>query len=198
MKKMLLLLICLASSLTYAQHLDSAELAELKMYKSLSDANSVNPDSVIRLSLKWRKINNLGEELAKFKNLQELHLSSLRLKEIPNEVFKLANLRILDVSNNRLVSIPDEIGNLINLTHLTLSQNYLIEIPVSFKYLKKLEYLDMWSNSIITFPYEISELAETLRTVDMRVIYMNDLRKEDMQKLLPKTVFYFSQSCNCN
>jgi Leucine-rich repeat (LRR) protein len=97
-----------------------------------------------------------------------------------------------------LTAIPPEIGNLVNLTHLTLSQNYLIEIPSTFKYLKKLVYLDIWSNSIIFFPDEISELKETLRVVDMRVIYMNDLRKEDLQKLLPNTTFYFSQSCNCN
>jgi len=107
-------------------------------------------------------------------------------------------LVILNISNNKLTAIPPEIGNLVNLTHLTLSQNYLIEIPSTFKYLKKLVYLDIWSNSIIFFPDEISELKETLRVVDMRVIYMNDLRKEDLQKLLPNTTFYFSQSCNCN
>lgn len=198
MKKIILIVLCLASSWTYAQLLDSAELSDLKMYKSLNEANSVHSDSVIRLSLKWKKIENLGEELSKFKNLQELRLINMRLKEIPPEVFNLKHLVILNISNNKLTAIPPEIGNLVNLTHLTLSQNYLLEIPSTFKYLKKLVYLDIWSNSIISFPTEISELKETLRVVDMRVIYMNDLRKEDLQKLLPNTTFYFSQSCNCN
>ncbi|MFA7401189.1 MAG: leucine-rich repeat domain-containing protein [Bacteroidales bacterium] len=186
------------SGIVEAQLLDSAALSKETMYKSLDQAKNVHPDSVLRLSLKWKKTKNLGMELSKYKYLQELHLNRMRLDEIPSEVFQLTNLVILDLSNNRLVSIPAEIGNLVNLTHLTLSQNYLIEIPPTFKHLKKLEYLDIWSNSIITFPYEMSELKETLRMVDMRVIYMNDLRKEDLQKLLPKTTFLFSESCNCN
>ncbi|MDD4209847.1 MAG: hypothetical protein PHI52_05855 [Bacteroidales bacterium] len=198
MKKIILIVLCLASSWTYAQLLDSAELSTLKMYKSLNETKSVHPDSVIRLTLKWKKIDNLGEELSKFKNLQELHLVRLRLKEVPLEIFNLIHLVILDISNNQLVTIPQEIGKLVNLTHLTLSQNYLLKIPSTFKHLKKLVYLDIWSNSIISFPTEISELKETLLVVDMRVIYMNDLRKEDLQKLLPNTTFYFSQSCNCN
>jgi Leucine-rich repeat (LRR) protein len=94
--------------------------------------------------------------------------------------------------------VPVEIGKLVNLTHLNLSQNYLVELPASFQFLKKLEYLDIWSNSIVAFPAEISVLKNTLRIVDMRVIYMNDLRKEELQALLPYTTFYFSQSCNCN
>lgn len=199
MKKILVIIVLIIiSNITEAQLLDSAALSKETMYKSLAQAKSAHPDSVLRLSLKWKKIENLGVELSKFKHLQELHLNRMRLKEIPSEVFQLTNLVILDISNNHLVSIPAEIGNLVNLTHLSFSQNYLIEIPTTFKNLKKLEYLDIWSNSIITFPLEISELKETLRVVDMRVIYMNDLRKEDLQKLLPKTTFFFSESCNCN
>jgi Leucine-rich repeat (LRR) protein len=198
MKKAFVFSICLIlSGFARAQLLDSATLANAMIYKSLAHANNVHPDSVLRLSLKWKKIENLGTELSKFRNLQELHLNRMRLKEIPLEVFQLTNLVILDVSKNHLTSIPPEIGNLVNLTHLTLSQNYLIEIPADFKHLKKLEYLDIWSNSIITFPLEINALKDNLRIVDMRVIYMNDLRKQDLQRLLPHTTFYFSESCNC-
>lgn len=198
MKKILLLIICFVSFAGYTQLLDSAALAELKMYKSLKQANSVNPDSVIRLTIQFKDIDSLGKELSKFKNLQELHLKSMKLREIPYQIFELHNLVILEISKCQLIIVPNEIGKLTNLTHLILSQNYLIDLPPSFKYLTRLEYLDIWSNSIITFPDEIAALKETLRVVDMRVIYMNDLRKEDLQKLLPKTVFYFSQSCNCN
>jgi len=199
MKKVFVItLFVFISGIVEAQLLDSATLSKETMYKSLDQAKNAHPDSVLRLSLKWKKTENLGMELSKYKHLQELHLNRMRLDEIPSEVFQLTNLVILDISNNHLVSIPAEIGNLVNLTHLTLSQNYLIEIPPTFKKLKKLEYLDIWSNSIITFPLEMNELKETLRVVDMRVIYMNDLRKEDLQKLLPKTTFFFSESCNCN
>ena len=198
MKRIIWLSLCLITSLTYAQSLDSAALSQLTMYKSLKQAYTVDPDSVLRLTIKWKEIDSLGVELSKFKNLKELHLNRLRLKHIPLEIFDLTGLMMLDISKNYLVSIPPEIGKLVNLTYLNISQNYLIEIPPTVKYLKKLEYLDMWSNSVITFPYEISELKDHLRVIDMRVIYMNDRRKEDLQKLLPKTTFLFSESCNCN
>jgi Leucine-rich repeat (LRR) protein len=197
MKNILVAILCLICVCSQAQLLDSAALTEIKMYKSLKEAKQAKPDSVIRLTIQFKKIDSLGMELSKFKNLQELHLKNIRMEEIPKEIFGLKNLVFLEISNCKLMEIPDDIGELTNLTHLILSQNYLIRLPASFKYLKKLEYLDIWSNSIDVFPNEISELKDNLRIVDMRVIYMNDLRKEDLQTLLPKTTFYFSQSCNC-
>lgn len=198
MKKIIVFIICLFAVNVNAQLLDSLALSKEKMYKSLKETNTIHSDSVLRLSLQWKKIKNLGEELSRFKNLQELHLKGMRLKNIPMDIFDLTNLVILEISNCRISVVPVEIGKLVNLTHLNLSQNYLVELPASFQFLKKLEYLDIWSNSIVAFPAEISALKNTLRIVDMRVIYMNDLRKEELQALLPYTTFYFSQSCNCN
>ncbi len=198
MKKMIIFILCLLAANVNAQLLDSLALSKEEIYKSLKKTKDVNPDSVLRLSLQWKKIKNLGEQLSQFKNLQELHLKGMHLKTIPLEIFDLTDLVILEISNNQLGIIPEEIGKLINLTHLNLSQNYLINLPASFQLLKKLQYLDIWSNSIIAFPEEMSALKHTLRIIDMRVIYMHEQRKEELQKLLPNTTFYFSQSCNCN
>ncbi len=198
MKRFAIVLICFVAQIGYAQLLDSVSLSELTMYKSLQKANKVSPDSVYRLTVFLKKEKNLGEALSKFTNLQELRIKSVKLKEIPPQVFELKQLVILEVSNCQLIEIPNQIAKLSNLTHLILSRNYLVNLPPAFKYLKKLEYLDIWSNSIVVFPDEMAELKETLRIVDMRVIYMNDLRKEDLQKLLPNTKFYFSQSCDCH
>jgi len=65
------------SGIVEAQLLDSAALSKETMYKSLDQAKNVHPDSVLRLSLKWKKTKNLGMELSKYKYLQELHLNRM-------------------------------------------------------------------------------------------------------------------------
>jgi Leucine-rich repeat (LRR) protein len=198
MKKIGLYIVFFVVTTGYTQVLDSISLSQQKMYKSLAETNVVHPDSVFRLTIKEKKIKNLGETLLKYSNLQELHLSGIKLKTLPIEVCYLTNLTILDVSNNKIDSLPEEIGNLKNLTRLSVNRNYLIFLPSSIKELKKLTFLDLWNNYIIEFPSEISALQKTLQTVDMRVIYMSDLRQEELQKLLPKTTFLFSRSCGCS
>ena len=180
----------------YGQRLDSLQLENQILFTSFEHANTVSADSVYRLSLKWKLPYDFAQ-IVKYPNLQELHLKSMRLKKVPEIVWILKNLTVLDLSNNRLDSLPVEIKNLVYLERLILNRNYLLLLPVEISQLSRLYYLDLWSNLIITFPEEISALENTLKTVDMRVINMDDKHKEELQAILPNTEFLFSKTCDC-
>jgi Leucine-rich repeat (LRR) protein len=184
-------------SSAFGQYLDSAQLEEQPIFYSFEQADTVNLDLVYRLAFKRKLPENFQQKIVQYPNLQELHLNRMKLKEIPEILFSLENLTVLDLSNNKLENISPKIGNLHNLERLILNRNYILSLPAEISNLSELYYLDLWSNLIIEFPKEINALQHSLRTVDMRVINMNDEHKELLQLLLPNTKFFFSKSCNC-
>jgi len=194
---LIILLFILSNSSLIAQPLDSATLATKPVFTSLQEALK-NPDQVYRLNLRKQKLKIVPSEIFKLKNLQELNLSKNKLTEIPAGIENLPNLEYFDASANDLISLPAEIGQCTFLKRIVLNRNNIQELPSTIGNLSALEYLDLWSNSIIEFPEAISKLAETLKEVDLRVINMNDERQEAIRTLLPKTILYFSRSCNCN
>lgn len=187
----------LSNSYLIAQPLDSATLASKPVFTSLQEALK-NPEQVYRLNLKKQKLKKVPLEIFKLTNIQELNLSRNKLTEIPAGIENFPNLQYLDVSVNELNSLPPEIGQCHYLKKMVLNRNNIMEIPSTIGTLTQLEYLDLWSNSIIEFPESIGNLSETLKEVDLRVIYMNDERQEAIKSLLPKTTIHFSRSCNCN
>ncbi len=186
-----------SSPLVMAQLLDSAALASQPVFKSIEEGLK-NPEQVYRLSLKKNKLTAIPIEISKFVNLQELDISKNRLKELPVYFENLTHLQYLDASSNHLTSLPPEIGKCIELKKMVLNRNFIEELPSTMGYLNKLEHLDLWSNSIVEFPESFVLLQETLKVLDLRVINMNLERQEAIKALLPKTLIYFSRTCNCN
>jgi len=199
MKKILLVLSFIFACLLniYGQKLDSLQLENQTLFTSFEQTNTVSADSVYRLSFKHKLPDNFAQKIIKYPNLQELQLKNMKLKKVPEIVWQLENLTVLDLSNNRLDSLSSQIKNLVYLESLILNRNYILTLPTEISYLSRLSYLDLWSNLIIDFPEEISKLENSLKTVDMRVISMNEKHKEQLKKLLPNTRFLFSNSCNC-
>jgi Leucine-rich repeat (LRR) protein len=196
--KIALLTIFFSSSfVSFGQLLDDSELQNKTLFTSFEKANAVSADSVYRLSIKRKIPENFAQQILQYPHLQELHLTGMRLKEVPEVVWTLTHLTILDLSNNRLDSLSYKIGNLIHLQKLILNRNYLYALPVEIIHLSDLFFLDLWSNLIIEFPKEITVLGASLKTVDMRVISIGDEYKEQLQSLLPETKFLFSKYCNC-
>ena len=100
-----------------AQLYKLSELDTVKEYKSLEEALK-NPDAVIRLTLKGKKLKPIPKEVFLFKNLQELNIRKTKIDLLPKEIGDLKNLQILDVSKNELVTLPPEIGLLTNLKNI--------------------------------------------------------------------------------
>lgn len=176
--------------LSFSQVID-----EEKEFTSISEALK-NPEVVFKLNLRKQKLKEIPSEIFQMKNLKKLTLSKNKITSVPAEIGQLENLEELDLSDNKIELLPMEIGNLRNLKKLMLGKNDLFSLPSSFGNFSRLEYLDLWSNNLTELPNEMSSLPN-LKILDMRLIQMNKQKQEAIQQILPNTLIYFSQSCNC-
>jgi Leucine-rich repeat (LRR) protein len=192
-----LLFIAGISTTSFSQNglLDSLTLDTLDSYTSIAEAMK-NPDKVIKLELRKKKLKQFPKEIFQFKNLQYLDLSKNSITEIPAEIGELKDLQILIVSKNELETLPKEIGELENLQYLNVNQNEIGSLPPQIGNLKNLKNFDLWSNNVDSFPSEIKNLRKLL-VLDLRVILIPDAEQERIQSLLPKTKIYFSPYCKC-
>lgn len=174
---------------------DSLSLDTMQAFTSLEEALK-NPEKVIKLELRKKKLKVFPAEILKLKNLQYLDLSKNDIKEIPAEISELKNLQYLSISKNSLEALPIQIGELENLYYLNANQNELAVIPYQIGKLSKLKYLDLWSNNIENFPNELKDL-KNLKVLDLRVILIPDAEQNRIQALLPKTKVHFSPYCKC-
>jgi len=180
---------------TQAQLLDSLALNTMVAFTSLEEALK-NPEAVIKLELRKKKLKNFPVEITQFINLQYLDLSKNSIKEIPAEIGKLKNLQHLAISKTGLQELVPQIGELKNLYYLNLNQNELSSLPMEIGKLENLKTLDLWSNNIDTFPDEIKNL-NNLKILDLRVILIPDEEQNRVQYLLPHTKIHFSPYCKC-
>lgn len=174
---------------------DSLTLDTMQAFTSLEEALK-NPEKVIKLELRKKKLKSFPIDILKFKNLQYLDLSKNDIKEIPAEIEQLKNLQYFSISKNSLEALPIQIGELENLYYLNANQNELTVIPYQIGKLSKLKYLDLWSNNIENFPNELKDL-KSLKVLDLRVILIPDAEQNRIQALLPKTKVHFSPYCKC-
>lgn len=165
-------------------------------YTHLSEALN-QPEKVYILNLRKQKLKEIPPEIFLLKNLRTLNLSKNKITSVPKEIGQLTNLVEFDLSSNTIELLPMEMGELKMLKKLILGKNELYSLPSSFGNLISLEFLDLWSNNLIELPNEMSALAN-LKILDMRLIQMNKQKQQAIQQLLPKTLIYFSQSCNCD
>ena len=157
---------------------------------------AVLADTVTSLKV-TRKSDTLGLFLQRFPNLRELDLSHLRLKAVPAEVFQLENLSELNLSRNRIRYMPPELGQLMQLRRLVVNRNPIAYLPTTVGQLRHLEVIDAWNTLITELPLEIKALDTVLKTIDLRVVQLDDWQQERMRKLLPHTEIFFSPSCGC-
>ncbi|MDI1354614.1 MAG: leucine-rich repeat domain-containing protein [bacterium] len=176
--------------------MDSVTLALYPTYFDLSEALQ-NPDEVIKLNLRKKKLKEFPKEVLLFKNLQYLDLSRNDIKTLPDSIVVLTQLQYLIVSRTGLETLPRNIGGLKNLRHLNVNQNSLGVLPYSFGDLENLEVADLWSNELEYFPESMSKL-KNLVWMDLRNILIPAANQEAIQAMLPDTKIEFSPPCNCS
>jgi len=128
---------------------------------------------------------------AKEKNLTELDLSDLGLKEIPKELFELKNLIKLDLSNLYLEELPRELFEFKSLKCLVLHDNQNLIFSKDIKKLSNLEVLTI--SNLKEFPEEILELKK-LKTLAITDSFIIQVPKE-IDRLTELEEIYFD---NCD
>ena len=192
---LLVLLGCFGLRAPAQRLLDSLTLDTLTAYTSIEEAMK-DPDKVIKLELRKKKLKAFPPEIFRFKNLQYLDLSKNSIRELPPQIDSLKSLQILILSKNELESLPKEIGELKMLQYLNVNQNDIGSLPPQIGSLVNLKNLDLWSNDVDKFPPEMRNLKK-LKVLDLRVILIPDAEQQRIQEMLPKTTIYFSPYCRC-
>lgn len=191
----LLLVFCSSKVFSQSVLLDSLTLDTMRAYTSLEEALK-NPEKVIKLELRRKKLKSFPMEILKFPNLQYLDLTKNNIKELPAEISQLKNLQYFSISKNVLEEFPPQIGELTNLFYLNANQNELTSIPSAVGKLTKLKNFDLWSNNIENFPEELKYL-KSLLVLDLRVILIPDAQQSNIQAMVPHAKVYFSPYCKC-
>jgi Leucine-rich repeat (LRR) protein len=199
MKKLFFILLLFSIKISVAQEAQLLDSVALSQYDEFTDLDSArkNPDAVVKLVLRKKKLKTFPTQILKFKNLQYLDLSKNSIKELPDSIITLKKLQVLIVSKTGLESLPNTIGGLKNLKYLNVNQNDIGRIPYSFGDLENLEIADLWSNNLDSFPETLKKLSK-LKTMDLRNILIPQIYQDNIQSMLPNTIIYFSPACKCS
>jgi len=92
------------------------------------------------------------------RTLQELHLDSNNIRELPKQFFKLTNLKVLNMCDNDLTLLPNDITLIAQLVQLDLSRNDIPQIPDNIKMLGSLELVDFSANPLTQIPSSLCYL----------------------------------------
>jgi Leucine-rich repeat (LRR) protein len=199
MKNLFFLILLFSIKISVAQEAGLLDSVALSYYDEFTDLDSArkNPDDVVKLVLRKKKLKSFPLQILKFKNLQYLDLSKNSIKELPDSIITLKKLQVLIVSKTGLESLPNTIGGLTNLKYLNVNQNEIGRIPYSFGDLENLEIADLWSNNLDSFPETLKKLSN-LKMMDLRNILIPQIWQDNIQSMLPKTIIYFSPACKCS
>ncbi|KAH8380227.1 hypothetical protein KR009_009566 [Drosophila setifemur] len=102
-------------------------------------------------------------EIASFKRVTVLDLSSNRLVSLGKNFPTLTRLVRLDLSKNQIRFLPEDFGQLEQLRHLDLYNNCLEHLPLSFGQLRRLRYLDLKGNPLTPAWEKIVGRCSTLK-----------------------------------
>ena len=165
----IILLICLLSTVIIAQVSPSEKEALIDLYTSTNGDNwnnswdlntpvndwtgvTVEDNKVISITMFFNNIEGeLPATLENLEYLQTLELSFNKLSgAIPSELGNLKELKVLAFNGNDLTgTIPTSIGKLSKLTQLHLSSNFLNgNLPESIADLENLEVLNIFDNDL--------------------------------------------------
>ncbi|MEO6305987.1 MAG: leucine-rich repeat domain-containing protein [Bacteroidia bacterium] len=199
MKKLFLVLLILSIKFSAIAQTTLLDSVALSIYDEFTDLDSArkDPDKVVKLVLRKKKLKDFPMQILKFKNLQYLDISKNSIKELPDSIVQLKNLQYLFVSKTGLESLPNTIGGLKNLKYININQNEVSRLPYSFGDLENLEIADLWSNNLEYFPETLKKLTK-LRAMDLRNILIPQIHQDNIQSMLPNTVIYFSPACKCS
>lgn len=108
------------------------------------------------------------------RTLEELHLTSTRINNLPPQLFYCQGLKILHANNNNIELIPEAVGTLRQLQQLNLNRNYISSVPESIKSCKHLTHLDLSCNTLQRLPDAITSLI-SLQELLLNETYMEFL-----------------------
>ncbi len=141
--------------------------------QKLRDLPANLPQNVENISISSNRLRNFPQGITNFKQLKVLNLSNNSISEVKFDFGNTPQLRWLDLSNNKIKSLDETIGKASNLEYLDLSDNKLKTIPMSITNLKRLKVLNLKNNRL---PFS------SIKTILQSLPNTNVLHDEYLQK----------------
>jgi Leucine-rich repeat (LRR) protein len=145
---------------------------------------------VEKVVVSYNQLERLPLGLKECKRITYFDASHNQLSVPPVPIVGMRHLNYLDLSYNQLKDVPSGIGNLKELTKLNLSHNNIGVLNRRFGFATKLVELDLSHNQITKLPETFWQLRELLY-LNLEGNPISDQEKENIKKMLPKTVIVF-------
>ena len=142
-------------------------LRQLDAGKQLTEAERQALLRVTRLNIHPNEAESLPNSIGALKNLNELWIVNLPIKELPPSIGELENLEVLVVVDNgkKTLRLPDTIQKLKNLRHLGFQAVGNVKLPGSIAGLERLEELRFIHVNNTELPKGIRGLKNLRRVV---------------------------------
>ncbi len=157
-----------------------------------SDEIKIKDRQITELNLRNLGMREFPKSILKFKALEVLGLKNNRLKKLPQDIDKLTNLRELYLNNNKIVNLPDSICNLKNLEIVWLDTNFLENLPNNIGFLTKLKILHLSENFLKKVPKSICNL------INLEYLSLSNNRLENLPECFTdlKSLIYIALEGN--
>ena len=192
MKKIFALIFLLSTTLSFSQDY----VVENVVVYDWEIAKSANPDTIYGISFRKLKLEEVPQELEKFKQLKVLNLSKNRIVNLPEFIGELQFLEDLDLTKNKLEYYPLTLCKNSSLRFLRLGQNVFENLPACIESLQKLEYLDLIDTPISDLPESIARLKH-LQEVDLTGIRFSPSFQETWIAKMSNVKMIFDAPCDC-
>jgi Leucine-rich repeat (LRR) protein len=163
---------------------------------TLEQVRFAQADTVFGLDLSKQKLDELPEEICRFKALKYLNVSRNNLNELPGFLDSLTQLESLDAGKNKFTVFPTAVCRMHQLSTLVLNRNDFSSIPDCIRYAEKLVFIDLWDTPVYTFPDGLSQLSE-LRKIDLQGVKYGPTFQDQLKSKLPGVEILMDLPCDC-
>lgn len=150
------------SSLCDLEQLQELDLSHNTLHRVSPSISKLTKLQVLKLC-DTGLVGEVCEEIGELAALEELNLSSNKLKSLPTTMNKLMRLSKLNLSRNTFERAPEVISELKGLTILDISYNTLKLFDINLSSLTQLKNLDLEKNCLDVFPACICSLSQLQR-----------------------------------
>ncbi|KAF0305446.1 Erbin [Amphibalanus amphitrite] len=127
------------------------------------------PEEVRELDYRHCSLRDVPGEVFTFeRTLEELHLDSNQVCDLPVSLFHCHSLKHLGLSDNELQTLPPAVASLIHLHVLDVSKNAITTIPDNINGCKQLRSVDASVNPLARLPDGFTQLLA------LQELYLND------------------------
>jgi len=177
----------------YADSLETIYLSEMEVSDNLQE-NIYNAPNLKSLSFSFCEMTSIPETIGKLTSLENLIITTdenqIMSFNLPMSLSNLIHLKSIVIRTNTN-SFPTAILGLTNSLEAITITDEINSVPATIGDFNILKTLKLTNCNLSTLPIEIQNLADTLERLYLAGNNFSDVKKQEIQTLLPNTSIYF-------